>query len=106
MTGGIVARWGSATPGTCGECGCQVLDVQCRRCGEHLDSRPIGRIGAVIETEAGDNLLVLARRTEDGWEPEHAMAASDEAVRMLARVNEHPNVPPPADALYGNEGVR
>jgi hypothetical protein len=105
MTGGIVARWGSPHPRNCGECGTQILDTSCVECGEQVDARPIGRIGAVIETEAGDDVLVVARRTNGGWEPERAIAASDEALRMLARANQRPHSPTPLDSLYDSEEV-
>lgn len=102
MTGRVVSRWTGRPSATCLECATPFAGMVCPNCRQRLEARDLsGRIGVEVETEAGDNLLVIAERSPDGgWATTRVLDASDEAVRMLAR--QHPD-PGPAGGLFGDE---
>jgi len=75
-----------ARPTTCAECGTAFDGIACPECGELVEARPVGQLGVVVEASDGRSWLVLAVRGTGGrWQPTRCLAASDEAVRMLAR---------------------
>jgi hypothetical protein len=97
---GIVARWAGGGRATCLECGTVYAGMVCPTCGQRPEARDLpGRIAVEVQTEAGDNLLVLAERHPDtgGWDPARTFVASAEAARMLAR---HQPDPEPVGGLF------
>ena len=90
---GIVSRRAGGSRATCLECGTGYAGMVCPTCRQRLEARDLpGRIAVEVQTEAGDNLLVLAEPNPDtgGWDPARTFVASDEAVRMLVRHQPHP----------------
>lgn len=87
---GVVARW-AGTPRTgraviCGECGEAVTSGEhCGGCGQ-LAAEPVGMLATVLDTPSGP-LLVIAERDPAAtrWVPTRTVAATSEAVRMVAR---------------------
>jgi hypothetical protein len=75
-----------AAPTVCAECGTGFDGIACPECGELVEARPVGQLGVVVEAGDGRSWLVLAVRGQGGrWHPTRCLAASEEAVRMLAR---------------------
>jgi hypothetical protein len=91
MTGGIVARWtGPTSVSTCTECATAFDAMACPGCGQRLEARDLpGRIGVEVQTDAGDNLLVVAERNPltGGWDPSRQLVLNEDTARMVSHLH-------------------